>query len=582
MPRDLVQGLEALHEKYKCVHRDLKPGNVLVRLPSGIVWDPENLDVLMRSDFMVSDFGTVCRLGEIPPFVLGNDGWKAPELFEGSGSPVLGQPATTPQDMFAFGRILWRLLEACQVQPRFLCELAEQCTASDPANRPTADHELFLRLSKDFDIQEVMIRSGCRPAEHPRLVGRRSLLRVLGQYEKENRGNTERGGLFLVTGRAGTGKTAVATHLANEGPHHPAFFFSDREGRISEHKMAEALCSALRRRYRIAKDFQEEPESKSSELRSLLEYAGRQRASHAPMVRVIIDGIDEASFPSSAIAMLPKPPPPGVLLIVLSRPPAGERDYLSPITAIQHGNYEIRSDDRENFADIAEFFRSELPDQADCAQALTDATQGVFQIAAVVRNLIKDGRLSIGDVASMSANLVEIGDELLAGWYRETWNRIRRGLSSADDTKRLTRILALLAAAQAPLSETQVMAMLEWDVDDLDWAISNLRWLVNRQVSEEEPQEAYLYFDHLSAREFLSSQKHQGPVRRRLPDTHALIARYYLRLAHQGWDRVEPYGRFFAVRHMIRSNDPLLRVEAEQCLTSLHYLHATLGSQPRE
>ncbi|MBS0266250.1 MAG: hypothetical protein JSS02_30250, partial [Planctomycetes bacterium] len=97
--RHLVQGVDALHHDWKRVHRDLKPANILLRFAQGVkFYYASSLPaVLERATALISDLGFICRAGEVPPVTLGNDGYKAPELFP----PDRDQPVDPSQDLWA-------------------------------------------------------------------------------------------------------------------------------------------------------------------------------------------------------------------------------------------------------------------------------------------------------------------------------------------------------------------------------------------------------------------------------------------------------------------------------------------------
>jgi len=115
--RNVYDGLEALHSGYGLVHRDLKPSNILLQLPGGRLYrGPESLE---GSTALVSDLGTLCRAGQRPLFALGQDGWKAPELFDppGSRTPDGKRPADPAEDLYAFGLVLRALADAGGKEP---------------------------------------------------------------------------------------------------------------------------------------------------------------------------------------------------------------------------------------------------------------------------------------------------------------------------------------------------------------------------------------------------------------------------------------------------------------------------------
>src|SRR5207248_2957351 len=102
-----------------------------------------------------------------PPFRLGQDGWKAPELF--ADPAPLPHPA---EDLFAFGLILRRLAEVVEGEPEWLRRAADELTHAEPRQRPPANAALRARLSPHWLLQEMMLAAGWRPDAHVDFVGR--------------------------------------------------------------------------------------------------------------------------------------------------------------------------------------------------------------------------------------------------------------------------------------------------------------------------------------------------------------------------------------------------------------------------
>jgi hypothetical protein len=164
------------------------------------------------------------------------------------------------------------------------------------------------------------------------------------------------------------------------------------------------------------------------------------------------------------------------------------------------------------------------------------------------------------DVAEVFRTTQTLADlpaaERILTWYRDSWERIARDLA-LQERRLLEGFLCLMAAVQAPVSETQVQKLLGWANADLDWALDRVRGFLVRRVQRQAGYDvAYLELRHQTVLDYLASVKYRGPARGGLASTHAHIADHYLDLAKRaGWVVVEPYGRYYVVRHLILSDD---------------------------
>ncbi len=139
--RMACRGLAAVH-RAGMVHRDVKPGNLVLR-------DVDGLDQLV-----VVDFGIACAIGTVPTAVVGTPAYMAPEQIScdllGAAVDIYGLGACAyemllgapPTDATTLHGLLRQHIEAKPVvvpddaMPASLADLVRRCLASDPADRP--------------------------------------------------------------------------------------------------------------------------------------------------------------------------------------------------------------------------------------------------------------------------------------------------------------------------------------------------------------------------------------------------------------------------------------------------------------
>jgi hypothetical protein len=196
LARGLAAGLMALHAA-GYIHRDLKPGNIIVR--------PDGSPVLL-------DFGLVAPEADLGRLVVGTPRYMAPEALR----PPMGPPA----DWYAFGLILHEALTGRLPQegsgisliqrraqrgpsvraaapdlPPPLAELVDALLHPDPARRPTGP-----------DVARAL--GGVPPAAaRPPFVGREADLARLSEH-LHGRGAP----VLRVWGEPGVGKSALIAH----------------------------------------------------------------------------------------------------------------------------------------------------------------------------------------------------------------------------------------------------------------------------------------------------------------------------------------------------------------------------------
>jgi hypothetical protein len=154
----------------------------------------------------------------------------------------------------------------------------------------------------------------------------------------------------------------------------------------------------------------------------------------------------------------------------------------------------------------------------------------------------------------------------------------------------------LMAAAFTWIGEDQLERILSWYERDMLrrtarlWTPFRLRavlrlltWFLERRGGGPNgPGGVFYQIRHQSVRDYLLSP--DGPVPPSgLAEIHAAVGHYYRAEAGgHGWGRIDPYGRFFAVRHLLAAGDRDSVGHAAELLVNLDYLQGTLGDVPPE
>src|SRR5262249_49346528 len=153
----------------------------------------------------------------------------------------------------------------------------------------------------------------------------------------------------------------------------------------------------------------------------------------------------------------------------------------------------------------------------------------------------------------------------LFAYYRESWERI----CATEDAESLGILAGLMAAAFTWVSEEQLERILGWYERELLrraarlWTPFRVRavlrvltWFLECRGSGHGSRASFYSIRRQSVRDYLLSP--EGPVPPRgLEEMHAAVGRYYRAEAgRQGsWCRLDPYGRSFAVRHLLAASD---------------------------
>jgi serine/threonine protein kinase len=574
----LALALETLQQlSDPLAHRDIKPSNILFRLPPGTRYS--GVAALQQSKAMLADLGVAGKIGELPMVQLGQDGWKAPELFD-HGRPREDYRVDPAEDVYAFGRVLQALTDPRVLPhpPEWLTRLRDDCLHPNPARRLRTS-DLLLRLSPDHDpFVNRVAEAGWCPESLPSFTPPRPVYEAFADFARDC-DRRQQGGIFLIQGDPWVGKTVVMTEWVGRRGPAPAFFFSRREGRVGPALMHEMLAEQLRLRYHLSS-------GAPAGLDRLVRCIAHDKLREGERLLIFVDAVDEADDPMRVGQLLPRAAlPPRVFLILSSRPANRVPNHLNGLTLAGAHLFPLSHD----VDDVRPFILGQLPaGPAREAQAdhLANYTGGSFHLATLLMEAIRQGHIPLEDglcppTLTTSSSL----HNRYHAFYQDLWDRVQEGWD-ATTQRCMEEFACALAAAQNWLSEKQLLGILKsrpsapWTASLFRRVRNALTWLCcHRRMNFHGREGNYLQLSHETVREFLTSD--QGlPVGLNLDEMHGQFwEHFYHQAERSGWDRVDPYGRMYAVRHLLLSDRPDCSIQATRILTSMDYLRATLDRQ---
>jgi serine/threonine protein kinase len=617
--QEFARGVQEVHE-HGFVHCDIRPGNLAFKIPTAqSTVLPEELEGHAHTGQLI-DFGVAVRIDSPCHLRRPEDTFAAPELKRVGG--CLADPRT---DVYGLGRVFAELavfLPDSEAGP--LRQLAQDCTAENLDDRPDLA-EVIARLAIDpVEFASLLAQGGHDQELRKHLAfapGDRQFVRTA--FDQFRAACKDHGGIFLVRGTAGVGKSALLSNWAQQQQPAAAFYFAyNNTERNQAAKMQSGLVGILRAKYQLGPvDASLAP---TAQLRDTLEGLRRCRSGQAADELIFVDAVDEAENPVEAANALPTDSlPPGVFFIVSARPTtAGEETFGHLTGTSSFREFLLQPLARENLDNVADFFRRQLGLPDPQAEQLADAAGGIFQLATLmVEELRAEGSTS-AQLNGAVTRLLEASqgwrrlpaNEALYKYYDRLWERIERSLANRDNKDLLNDFATLLAINQSWLEYGQVFYFLEWYYEQrqrlgkwsssaFDEVFRGTTWLLDRyERSAEEktsPQHTeaggrpdgvlrslsyqpgtYFRLRHKSIRDYLERHQTRAAVRTQTQKFHGHVAAFYQeRAGQEGWRGVDAYGRFFIIRHLRAMGDRKSLLAAAGLLTNLEYLAATLGDQ---
>ena len=470
------------------IHQDLKPANILID-ESGQPW---------VADFGLAVFEPVRRHHESAPSG-GTRLYRAPEQLRGE--------ADHRSDIWALGIILWEMLtgsvpfrDETEVAskplpphllrkiPPELGHIVRTCLQKDPdqrfLNAGELAHSLEIFISPPGVTQTLAPASGVaitavesryrtfesRDRRYEKIFGRKWAVDRIKRLAADR---ARCGGLIVVVGQPGKGKSALMAHLAHDvfmacEPSAIVYAYHSPLGMTSPDDFVRTVYGRLLQIHHIADESDPAswhyPEVMLTKLNNFVHNELANRATPANPQLVMVDALDEARKSHTGRAasqMVPESLPPGVVFIVSSRPGASE-PLLCRLDAVR---FDLDDPDDRAFHD--QDARAYIDDQFQ-TRRLTSATADEIVRASkgnflVLKHLCVEIHMSTDEtrVFDLLQRLLRSENGLLAV-YEDFWERLARGLREGDPElyRSVCEVAGVLAMASDRMSADMVCSIL--------------------------------------------------------------------------------------------------------------------------
>ncbi|HEV7669204.1 MAG TPA: CHAT domain-containing protein [Thermoanaerobaculia bacterium] len=336
-------------------------------------------------------------------------------------------------------------------------------------------------------------------------------------------------GVFLLQGEPGIGKSSVMAELVRR--HGWVHHFNIRaQGLQSAADFLANVCAQLIAAYRL--NWTSLPPEATTNGHFFLEVLDKVSAGLGPgeKATLVVDALDEAvrdpSAPDANLLFLPRRLPPGIHLILSSRPGG------SPLLLdFEPRTFEIRQNDRDNLHDIRELLSRRLSpgllawageqrlEAVDFIEKMVERSQGNFMY---LRHVLPE--IEAGTYQDLHFDQLPKG---LARYYEDHWRRIKARDEEAWFAWKLP-VLEALTVVQEPISLRLVarFAGVE-DTRRVQAVLDQWREFLY-QTETEDPesgkrQKRYRLY-HASFQEFIAAKDEVKEERVRLKDRNGQIA----------------------------------------------------------